>query len=63
MTYSEAQSELEAILNAIEHEEPELDELLRLVNRAGELITWCKAKLRHSEEDLEKILKKFDQES
>ncbi|BDD09140.1 hypothetical protein FUAX_15720 [Fulvitalea axinellae] len=62
LSYKDAMEELEAIVNTIEHEEPEPDALIGLVERAGFLMKYCKAKLRSTEDELEKTLKKLNGE-
>lgn len=59
-TYKQAIEELEQIVNELESENLDLDEILKKVEWATTLITYCKQKLRHSETTLEQILKKSD---
>ena len=59
LNYKDALSELEGISNAIEHEDLELDQLVSLVERAGELITFCKAKLGKVEVNLNQAISKI----
>jgi exodeoxyribonuclease VII small subunit len=56
LTYTEALKDLEKIVHRIEHEEPDVDELNTLVKQAGNLIKYCKSKLKASEEELNKTL-------
>ena len=56
LTYTEALKDLEKIVHRIEHEEPDVDELNELVKQAGNLIKYCKTKLKASEEELNKNL-------
>lgn len=58
LKYSEAIQEIEEILNEIETGELEVDLLTKKVKRAGELIKFCREKLRTTEEDLEENLGK-----
>jgi len=57
VTYKEAITEIEEILEKIENEELDVDELAEQVSRVSALITICKDKLHKTEEEVEKILK------
>jgi len=61
ITYSEAIAEIEEIIEKIENDELDLDLLAINVKRVAELINLCKAKLKATEDEVEKILKDFDQ--
>jgi exodeoxyribonuclease VII small subunit len=61
MSYKEALSEIERIVDKIENEELDVDELSVLVKRASELLQWCKKKLRATEEELNASLDLLDQ--
>ena len=56
LTYSQALTELEEILNEIESEEINVDMLAEKVKRAAFLIKFCKGKLRNTEEEVKKVL-------
>ena len=56
LTYSQALTELEEILNEIESEEINVDMLAEKVKRAAFLIKFCKGKLRNTEEEIKKVL-------
>ncbi|MFC2124621.1 exodeoxyribonuclease VII small subunit [Bacteroidota bacterium] len=56
LTYKSALKELEEIVNKIENESPDVDELIGMVKRAIELMSFCKTKLRTTEEELKKNL-------
>ena len=56
ISYTEAISELEAIVTEIEQGEITIDTLSEKVKRASELIRICKSKLISAEEDVNKIL-------
>jgi exodeoxyribonuclease VII small subunit len=56
ISYTEAISELEAIVTEIEEGEITIDTLSEKVKRASELIRICKSKLTATEEDVNKIL-------
>ena len=56
MTYAEAMSQIEAILDRLQREEITVDNLAAEVKRATELIAECKARLHKAEEEVSKIL-------
>lgn len=56
MTYAEAMSQIEAILDRLQREEITVDNLAAEVKRATELIAKCKARLHKAEEEVGKIL-------
>lgn len=61
VTYKEAITEIEEILEKIENEELDVDELAEQVSRVSTLITICKDKLHKTEAEVEKILKDMNQ--
>lgn len=60
--YESAIAELEQIVESIESEAIGLDELSTQVQRASELIRICRAKLKQTEDDLEKIIQEIEPE-
>ncbi len=60
ISYTDAFSELQAIVSEIEQGEISVDELSEKVKRAALLIKICKQKLTTTEEDVNKILKDLD---
>jgi exodeoxyribonuclease VII small subunit len=56
LSYSIAMEELSAIAEAMENETISVDELSEKVKRAQELIAYCQARLKSTEEDVRKIL-------
>ena len=56
VTYNEAVSEIEDILEKIENEELDVDELAEKVKRVSQLLKICKEKLQTTNEEVEKIL-------
>ncbi len=60
LTYQQAIEELETILSKMENNELEIDHLSNQVKRASELISFCKDKLKRTEEDVSKILDKME---
>lgn len=57
ITYKEAVSELESILEALESNQLEMDELTTKAKRATELIKFCQERIYQTSEEIEKILK------
>ena len=55
-SYKESLERLREIIHHIENEEPDVDELASLVKEATQLISFCKNKLRNTEEDLRGLL-------
>ncbi|OFX83775.1 MAG: exodeoxyribonuclease VII small subunit [Bacteroidetes bacterium GWF2_33_16] len=60
LTYKEAVSEIEDILQKIENEELDVDDLSTKVKQVSTLIAFCKKKLHETEVEVEKILKDID---
>ena len=60
MSYNEAVTEIELIISKIENQELDIDELSINVKRVAELLNFCKMKLKSTEEEVQKILKDFD---
>ena len=56
LTYSQALNELEKIVSEIESEEIDIDILAVKIKRASFLITFCKERLRTTEEDVKTVL-------
>jgi len=62
LTYSAALEELENIIQEIENEEITIDDLSVKVKRASTLLSFCKDKLRTTEDDIQSILEEMDKE-
>lgn len=62
ITYAEAISELEKIVDAIDTEAIDVDHLAEKVKRAAHLITVCKTKLKQTEDDVKKVLEDIEAE-
>jgi exodeoxyribonuclease VII small subunit len=60
ISYSEAMSEIEEILEKIESEELDVDELAEKVKRVSVLLKTCKDKLTKTNEQVEEILKEME---
>lgn len=62
LKYSEAINEIEHIVEQIESNELDIDELTDKIKRVSELLKFCKAKLRSTEEEVQKIMNDFGEE-
>jgi exodeoxyribonuclease VII small subunit len=62
ISYTEAFSELENIVNEIEQGEISVDKLSEKVKRASLLVKVCKDKLTSTEEDVNRILEELQEE-
>lgn len=60
LTYSEAITTIDEILQQIETGELDVDELAEKVKQASELLKLCKGKLFSTEKEIEKILKEME---
>ena len=60
ITYTEAITEVEEILEKIENEELDVDELAEKVKRVSFLLKICKEKLTKTNEQVEEILKEME---
>lgn len=58
-TYKEAIVQLEQIVQKIENEEPDVDELSAMVQKAAELMQFCRKKLKSTEEEINEALEKL----
>ena len=56
MTYSQALSDLEKIVEEIESEEIDVDQLSEKVKKAAQLIKFCRTKLKGTEEEVKKAV-------
>jgi exodeoxyribonuclease VII small subunit len=54
-TYQQALEELQNMVMQLEHEQVPLDALPEMIRNAGDLLTWCKSRLRETEEEIQKI--------
>ena len=62
ITYNEAVSEIDEILNLIENEQLDIDELSEKVKQVSLLIKLCKKKLNKTENEIQKILDDIEME-
>lgn len=63
ITYNDAISEIEEIVQKIENQELDVDELTDNVKRVSLLIKICKNKLYKTEEEVQKILDNMEEKS
>jgi len=61
LTYAEALAEIEETIQKIENDEFTIDELSDKVKRISFLISFCKDKLRSTENELNNILDKMQE--
>lgn len=61
LTYSEALEELRAIHARLSAEDVDVDRLLEDVQRASELLDFCQKRITAVGEQLEEVLKDFDE--
>lgn len=61
LTYEKAAAELDEILTALKNDEVTVDQLAEKVERASQLIVFCKKKLTTTEEKIEKIMDKLEE--
>ena len=54
--YTAAMNELRHILAALEREDADVEELAKHVERAGQLIAFCRDRINHAEMRVEKVL-------
>ena len=62
-SYEQAFNELQKIVSEIEQGDITIDMLLPKVQRAAELIKYCRDKLRNTEEEISKIIKQLEDET
>jgi len=55
-TYSQALTEIEEIVTRIQNEEFTIDELAEKVKRVSLLISFCREKLRETDDEVSKII-------
>lgn len=60
LSYESAYAELREIATAIENETVTVDVLAEKVKRASELISFCQAKLRNTETEINTIIKTLE---
>ena len=63
MSYKSPMNELENIVAHLEEDDVDVDKLANMIQRASELIQFCKGRLIKSQEEVEKALKMFEKEN
>ncbi|MBQ7163330.1 MAG: exodeoxyribonuclease VII small subunit [Bacteroidales bacterium] len=58
-TYKAAMEELESILASIEQGDMDVDDMLKKVGRATELIRFCRQKLTQTDEAVQKLMEEI----
>lgn len=61
LTYTEAIAEVEQIVAQLESNELSVDQLAQSVKRVAELLAFCKATLKGTEEEVHRIMSKLDE--
>lgn len=61
LTYEEALKQLNAIVQQLERKEIKIDDLSSTVEKAKELVDFCRDKLDKTEEDIKKIIDDNDE--
>lgn len=61
ISYSEAMTEIEEILEKIENEELDVDELAEKVKRVSVLLKICRDKLHKTNQQVEQVLKEMEE--
>ncbi len=56
MTYEEALAKIQDIVVELEQKEVSIDELIKKVDMAKQLVDFCQEKLTKTEKDIEKII-------
>ena len=59
ISYDQAYSELQEILEKLENDELDVDKLSSQVRRASELIRFCKSRLFETEAEIEQIIREI----
>ena len=60
LTYRDAQAQLEQIVASVENEELDVDELSEQVQQAMKLITYCRTKLKRTEDVIQRAFEEED---
>ncbi|MGW8123464.1 exodeoxyribonuclease VII small subunit [Roseivirga echinicomitans] len=60
LTYKESLERIEAIVDIIENQQPDIDDLSNLVKEATTLIKDCKLRLKNTEETLNSSLENLE---
>jgi len=63
LSYEHAYAELQAIIASIENDAVSIDDLAQKVKRAGELVNFCRSKLRTAESEINTLIKQMNDET
>jgi len=63
LSYELAYAELQAIIASIENDAVSIDDLAHKVKRAGELVNFCRLKLRTAESEINALIKQMNDEA
>ncbi len=63
LSYEQAYGELQAIIGSIENDAVSIDELAQKVKRAGELVHFCRMRLRTAESEINTLIKQMNDEA
>lgn len=61
ISYKKSIEELESILQLLERNELDLDQMTQQLQRATELIRYCREKLHKTDEELQSVFKELEQ--
>lgn len=56
MNYQHSMAEIENIIKTLEGNNPDIDDMMKSIKRASELIKYCKEKLKTTEIELNDVL-------
>ena len=60
LTYQKALKEIESIVDEIENGDPDVDQIGVKIERAVELVKFCKESIRNTDEQISKAMKELD---
>lgn len=63
LSYEQAYNELQAIIGSIENDAVSIDDLAQKVKRAGELVHFCRMRLRTAEGEINSLIKQMNDEA
>jgi exodeoxyribonuclease VII small subunit len=63
LSFEQAYGELQAIIGSIENDAVSIDELAQKVKRAGELVHFCRMRLRTAESEINTLIKQMNDEA
>lgn len=63
LSYEQAYFELQSIIGSIENDAVSIDDLAQKVKRAGELVHFCRMRLRTAEREINSLIKQMNEEA